>query len=98
MIYSIATADRFGPRLRWARSITMSADSTFLPLSQAEAEQLCAEVRTANKGRWFSAARWQCWGCMRFTGGDPAKRCMGSQPGWRGCQLINDRQARREAA
>jgi len=69
-----------------------------LPLIQAEAEQFCAEVRAANRGRWFSAARWQCWGCQRFTGGDPAKCCMGSKPGRRGCQLINALQVKTIAA
>ena len=74
----------------------MSTTTELPPLTQEEAEALCAEVRAANQGRWFTAARWQCWGCMRFTS-EPAKRCMGSQPGWRGCTLINRRQADRGA-
>lgn len=75
----------------------MSTYATFHPLSQAEAEQLCAGVRAANRRRWFSAAYWQCWGCMCFTGGDPARRCMGSRLDWRGCGLINELRAGREA-
>lgn len=53
--------------------------------------QLCAEIRQAERAKWFSAAHWQCWGCVRFSRGDLAKMCMGSQPNFRGCVLINAR-------
>ena len=45
----------------------MAAKTELLPLTQAEAEALCAEVRAAKQGRWFTAARGQGWGCMRFS-------------------------------
>ncbi|HEY4691428.1 MAG TPA: hypothetical protein VIK33_19120 [Anaerolineae bacterium] len=55
------------------------------------AVRLCEEIRRENRGKWLSAARWQCWGCVTFTQGDPAKMCLNNQPGYRGCQLINAR-------
>ncbi len=71
--------------------------TTLPPISEQEAEQLCAAERAANQGHWFSAARWQCWGCMTFGGRQSlAKRCIGSQPGWRGCALVNRRLTERE--
>lgn len=53
--------------------------------------RLCGEIRQEGRAQWFSAAHWQCWGCVRFSKGDLAKMCMGSQPGFRGCALVNAR-------
>jgi hypothetical protein len=68
--------------------------STDLPaLTRIQAIALCDQVRAANRGRWWSAAWWQCWGCIRSTGGTEDayadKRCIGSAPGYRGCALVN---------
>jgi hypothetical protein len=50
--------------------------------------QLCIEIRRKNKGKW-SFATLQCWGCVRFSRGDPARRCVSSRPDYRGCSLVN---------
>jgi hypothetical protein len=53
--------------------------------------QLCAEIRQNYGHKWYTAASWQCRGCMRFSKGDPAKMCVGSRPDYRGCNLVNAR-------
>ena len=63
-------------------------------IPQDVALRLCAEIRAAHHNRWFSAAHWQCWGCVTFTRGVPAKMCLSSRPGCRGCSLINARYER----
>lgn len=88
---------RAAPRRR--REVTMGASAQSQPAPLAAiplevAQQLCAAIRAEERGRWWSAAHWQCWGCARFTGGDPQKMCMGSAPGWRGCALVNRRYER----
>ncbi len=66
------------------------------PIPQEIAYQLCEDIRQENHGKWFSQAAWQCWGCIRFTGGDPAKMCLNGQPGFRGCNLVNARYDRQK--
>lgn len=61
------------------------------PIPKDTALQLCADIREEYQGRWFSNAFWQCWGCVRFTHGDPDKMCFHNQPDNRGCALINAR-------
>ncbi len=53
--------------------------------------QLCAEIRQEYGGKWYTFAGLQCWGCMFFSKGDPAKMCIGSQPDYGGCNLVNAR-------
>ena len=53
--------------------------------------RLCAEIREMNRRKHFSVAAMQCWGCMRFSKGDPEKMCLSNAPGNRGCKLINTR-------
>lgn len=57
--------------------------------------QLCAEIRGTGGGKWYRLARIQCWGCMTYAKGDPEKMCISSKPGHRGCNLVNERYARR---
>jgi hypothetical protein len=40
---------------------------------QAEAEQICRNFR--ERRRWYNLALWQCWGCVKFSHGDPHKMC-----------------------
>lgn len=65
-------------------------------ITRETAIQLCAEERAENRRKWLSAAHWQCWGCVKFTGGDPDKMCMHSPQGYNGCLLVNARYDRRE--
>lgn len=58
--------------------------------------QICGEIRRENRRKWFSASRWQCWGCVTFTKGDPDKMCLRAQEGYSGCVLINKRYARQQ--
>jgi hypothetical protein len=63
-------------------------------LSKETALQLCAEIRQQYGGKWYTFAGWQCWGCVRFSKGDPDKMCLSSQPDYRGCNLVNARYQR----
>jgi len=61
--------------------------------------QLCAEIRQEYQGKWYTSAGLQCWGCTRFSKGDPAKLCVSGRPDYRGCNLVNaryDRQGRQQ--
>jgi hypothetical protein len=51
------------------------------------AAHLCSEVRKEKGVRIFS----QCWGCIRFSKGDPGKMCFSSRPDNRGCGIVNKR-------
>ena len=51
--------------------------------------QLCAEIRQENRRKWCTFAAGQCWGCVTFTKGDPAKMCGGIV----GCNLVRARYA-----
>ena len=55
------------------------------------AVQLCNEIWEENRGKWYSFARWQCWGCTSSSKGDPDKMCFSNQEGYRGCNLVNQR-------
>ena len=48
---------------------------------------LCSEVRKEKGVKLFT----QCWGCVRFSKGDPAKMCFSSNPDNRGCKQVNER-------
>ncbi len=63
--------------------------------------QLCAEIRQAYRGKWYTFAGWQCWGCATFSKGEPARMCVSSRADYRGCNLVNsryDRQMRQAGA
>lgn len=49
--------------------------------------QICEEIRKEKADKWFT----QCWGCVRFSKGDPNKMCLNSSPGYRGRNLVNER-------
>ena len=53
--------------------------------------RLCAEIRQENRGKRFSVARMQCWGCTRYAKGDPDKMCFSNGEDNRGCNLVNKR-------
>jgi hypothetical protein len=53
--------------------------------------QLCAEIRQEVRGKWYTFAGLQCWGCATFSKGDPAKMCVSSRPDFRGRALVNAR-------
>lgn len=55
------------------------------------ARALCQQIRQENRRKWFSLARWQCWGCETFTRGVLTQMCLNSAPGNRGCNVLNDR-------
>ncbi len=55
--------------------------------------KLCGEIRTENRRKWLSMGRLQCWGCYKFTRGDPEKMCLSNE---RGCNLVNNRYKLRE--
>jgi hypothetical protein len=76
----------------------VNANSTQDPIPQDVAQQLCREVRTQNRGRWYSAAWWQCWGCTTFTHNDEAKMCYFKPPAFRGCNLVNARYDRQRGS
>jgi hypothetical protein len=51
------------------------------------AMRLCEEVQEEKGVRLFS----QCWGCLKFSKGDPAKRCFVNGLDNRGCRFVNAR-------
>ncbi len=53
--------------------------------------QLCADIRRANRGRWYTFNGLWCWGCVNSSGGDPAKMCVSSRTDYRGCLQVNER-------
>ena len=57
--------------------------------------RICVQIREQNRNKWYSPARWQCWGCVKFSKGVQEKMCLSSKPGYRGCNLVNGRYARR---
>lgn len=57
------------------------------------AQQLCAEIRAANRGKWYAFNGLQCWGCARLSG-DAARRYFVRRPDNRGCAQVNARYAR----
>ena len=50
------------------------------------AEKLCLEIRNA-QDKVFRPM--QCWGCMRYSKGDPMKMCFSQNPHNTGCKLVN---------
>ena len=73
----------------------MKTNTSVEAIPKEEALRLCAEIREENRHKRFSFAAMQCWGCVKFSKGDPAKMCLSSAPGHRGCNLINARYDRR---
>ncbi len=76
----------------------MSTQNMANAIPKDAALQICAEIREQYRGKWWSLAGMQCWGCTTFSKGDPTKMCIGSRPDYRGCNLVNaryDRQAPR---
>jgi hypothetical protein len=69
----------------------MNTETAEKPLDRDTAIRLCREVQDGVRGKPWSAAWWQCSGSRRFSRGDPDKMCIGSQPGYRGCKLVNER-------
>ncbi len=61
------------------------------PMPDEIARTLCQQIRHENHHKWFSFARWQCWGCETFTQGVLTQMCLNSAPGNRGCSVLNDR-------
>jgi len=53
--------------------------------------QLCTEIRQQYRGKLYTFAGMQCWGCTTFSRGDPTKMCFSNQPNYRGCNLVNSR-------
>ncbi len=52
---------------------------------------LCVAIRQENRGKWYTFAGLQCWGCTTFSKGDSAKMCVSSREDYRGCNLVNKR-------
>jgi hypothetical protein len=71
--------------------ILMTGEAAAEPLDRDTAAGICQQVQAEVRGKPWSAAWWQCWGCRRFSGGDPEKMCIAAQPGYRGCELVNRR-------
>lgn len=63
-------------------------------LSEKEALQLCAEIRREHSGKWLSLAGLQCWGCLKYSGGDSSKMCGYDGAEFRGCNLVTARHRR----
>jgi hypothetical protein len=53
------------------------------PIPQETAVEICEQIRRGVKGKLFSVAAWQCWGC-KFSKGDLNKMCFANAPGMHG--------------
>ena len=53
--------------------------------------RLCEEILAENRDKWWTVNGLWCRGCVRFSGGDPGKRCWANVPGNRGCTQVNER-------
>ncbi len=69
----------------------MNSSDSVNAIPKDVAFQLCTEIRQQYRGKWYTAAGWQCWGCTTFSHGDPAKMCISNRPDFRGCNLVNTR-------
>jgi hypothetical protein len=65
--------------------------NTEIEIPPETAWRLCAEILSEFRGKWWTTAGLQCWGCVTFSKGDLAKMCLNNQPGSRGCKLVNAR-------
>ena len=63
------------------------------PIPRDIAFRLCQEYRLEYGVKLFT----QCWGCVRFSGGDPEKMCFSNAIGLRGCRFVNERFDEEEA-
>lgn len=61
------------------------------PIPKETALRICDQIRTGNRSRRLSVGGLWCWGCERFSGGDPAKLCISNRPDFRGCGQVNSR-------
>ncbi len=64
------------------------------PIPQETALRLCREIHQQYQGRWWTLAGMQCYFCLKFSQGDPAKMCVSSRPDFRGCNLVTARSER----
>ena len=72
----------------------MEVSDSVAPIPKEVASQLCTEIRQENRRKWYTFAAVQCWGSSIFSKGNPAKMCLSSRPGHRGCNLVNARYGR----
>lgn len=72
----------------------MASDITAGAIPEDVARQLCDEIRSDNRGKWWRWTAWWCWGCATFTKGDAAKMCWYGPPQNRGCSQVNQRYER----
>jgi hypothetical protein len=52
---------------------------------------LCATLQAENRHKWYTPNGMMCRGCVRFSAGNPAKRCLANRPDNRGCYQVNAR-------
>ena len=55
--------------------------------------RLCEEIRTENRGKWYTFNGLWCLGCTTFNQADQTKMCWHSSPQNRGCGQVNKRHA-----
>lgn len=62
-----------------------------MAIPREQAMQLCTEIRQENRRKPYTPGGMMCWGCVKFSKGDPAKMCFSSRPDYRGCYQVNAR-------
>ncbi len=65
--------------------------TNMLAIAKEQALHLCAEIREENRRKPFTVGAMMCWGCVKFSQGDPAKMCASLRPDYRGCYQVNAR-------
>lgn len=69
----------------------MAEHAARTPIPREIALRLCGEIQRHNRGKWYTFGGLMCWGCVRFSDGDPARMCVSSQADYRGCLQVNAR-------
>jgi hypothetical protein len=65
------------------------------PLSRELALQLCQEIQTENRGKWYTFNGVWCLACAAQAKGDPARLCVSNSLDYRGCMQVNKRYEQR---
>lgn len=55
------------------------------------AVRLCTEIRTQNRGKWYTFNGLWCLVCAKQARGDSTKMCFSNRPDYRGCLQVNKR-------
>lgn len=65
------------------------------PISRELALQLCQEIQTENRDKWYTFNGLWCWACAAQAKGDSTRLCVSNSPDYCGCMQVNKRYKQR---